>query len=98
MDDIKFFTYFFIFIVLVICFTKLRDWFPKYEKIFEFISLFLIAIIVVLLSAYVGPRVFEGAFNYTVNEPNVVTPSEATNFTLTAFLAVAISYFLKDRS
>lgn len=89
--------YLFLIGVAVYVFGKLKNCYPKYKELFDLISMFLIAIVVVLLAAFVGPLVFQGALNYTINESNVITSSDATNYTLTAFLAIAITYYFKDR-
>jgi hypothetical protein len=83
-------------VVMYFC-RELKNRLPKHKESLDLISMFLIAIVVVLLAAFVGPLTFQGALNYTISESNVITSSDATNYTLTAFLAIAITYYFKDR-
>lgn len=69
---------------------KAGERYPNYKRNCDIISYVLFSPIVVLFAALAGPLAFQNILNYTITNPKTISSSDATNYTLTAFLAIGI--------
>jgi hypothetical protein len=86
---------FFLIIIIVLNFFKKKNPQSKNWAInSEIATRYLLSVFIVSFSAWAGPAIFKYILNYTIDSAATISASDATNYTLTAFLAIVIASLL----